>query len=94
MALCSRNMRWIGLAMACAGTALAQSSGGDFAITRQVIAGGGASASGGGFAAAATNGQASVDVATGGAFAVRGGFHVPADLNDPLFSDGFEGVAP
>lgn len=89
-----RTFRWIGLAMVSAGTALAETSGADFAITRQVIASGGSSAGGGAFATVTTSGQASVDVASGGAFILRGGFHVPADLNDPLFSNGFEGATP
>ena len=81
------------LATACVGSALAQSSGGDFTITRQVVAGGGSAASGDGFTAVATPGQLSVDPATGGRFVVRSGFHVPADV-DSLFSDGFEGATP
>src|SRR5690349_2669745 len=44
---------WSCLLIAGAGTALAQ-SGGDFAITRRVVAGGGSAASGGDFAAVAT----------------------------------------
>ena len=84
---------WISLAAACAGTALAQSSGGDFTITRQVVSGGGSAASGDGLTVVATAGQASVGLATGDPFAVRGGFHVPAEI-DALFSDGFEGATP
>ena len=84
---------WICLATACVGTAVAQSSGGDFTITRQVVSGGGSVASGDGITAVATAGQASVDVATGGEFAVRSGFHVPAEI-DAVFSDGFEGATP
>ena len=89
----SKILGWA-LAAAVAGSALAQSSGGDFAITRQVIAGGGTSAQGGDFGLAGTAAQAAPGVSSGGAFTVRGGFHVPAPRGDPLFSDGFEGVLP
>jgi len=85
---------WISLATACVGTAVAQSTGGDFTITRQVVAGGGSAASGDGLTAVVTAGQPSVDVATGGPFAVRGGFHAPAEITDAVFSDGFEGATP
>lgn len=90
----SATLLWIALATACAGVAVAQSSGGEFAITRQVIAGGGNAASGAGFTAVSTAGQPSVEVAVGGPFVVRGGFHVPAELTDTLFSDSFEGATP
>lgn len=82
------------LAAAIAGSALAQSAGGDFAITREVIAGGGGSAQGGDFGVAATAAQPATGVSSGGDFTVRGGFHVPVARGDPLFSDGFEGVLP
>ena len=35
-----------------------------------------------------------LELAAGGPFVVRGGFHVPAELTDTLFSDGFEGATP
>lgn len=88
------TLLWIALATACAGVAVAQSSGGDFATTRQVIAGGGNAASGAGFTVVTTAGQPSVELAAGGPFVVRGGFHVPAELTDTLFSDSFEGATP
>jgi len=89
----SKVLGWA-LAAAAAGNVLAQSAGGDFAITRQVIAGGGTSAQGGGFGLAGTAAQATPGVSGGGDFTVRGGFHVPVPRGDPLFSDGFEGVLP
>jgi len=89
----SKVLGWVLAAMA-GGVALAQSAGGDFAITRQVIAGGGSSAQGGDFGVAATAAQAAAGISSGGEFTVSGGFHVPAPRGDPLFSDGFEGVLP
>lgn len=71
---------------------LAQSSGGDFAITRSVIAGGGGDSSGGLFRLRGTVGQSVAgDTASGGEFAVRGGFWMSlAERPDPVFTDGFE----
>ncbi len=89
----SKVLGWA-LATVAGGVALAQSSGGDFAITRQVIAGGGTSAQGGDFGLAATAAQSAPGISSGGDFTVSGGFHVPAPRGDPLFSDGFEGVLP
>lgn len=89
----SKILGWA-LAASAGGVALAQSAGGDFAITRQVVAGGGASAQGGDFGLAATAAQSTLGISSGGDFTVRGGFHVPAPRGDPLFSDGFEGVLP
>ncbi|HRQ65842.1 MAG TPA: hypothetical protein PKZ76_13440 [Xanthomonadaceae bacterium] len=71
----------------------AQSSGGDFAITRQAIAGGGGESVGGAFAAGVTLGQYTVETQSGGSFDLRGGFHQPGPPlipPDPVFSDGFE----
>lgn len=87
----SKIVAWA-LAAVAGGGSLAQSAGGDFAITRQVIAGGGASASAGDFGVVGTAGQSAPGISSGGDFTIRGGFHVPADRDDALFSDGFEGI--
>lgn len=89
----SKVLGWA-LAATAGGVALAQSTGGDFAITRQVIAGGGSSAQGGEFGVAATAAQPAVGISSGGDYTLSGGFHVPVPRGDPLFSDGFEGVLP
>ena len=89
----SKVLGWV-VAATAGGVALAQSAGGDFAITRQVIAGGGASAQGGDFGVAATAAQATAGTSSGGEYTLIGGFHVPVPRGDPLFSDGFEGVLP
>ena len=72
-----------------------------FALARQVIAGGGGSSSGGAFAVSGTIGQADADPlhpATGGAYAITGGFWAgiaPAPpQGDPVFANGFEALPP
>lgn len=74
---------------------LAQSSGGDFEVTKHTIDGGGGTSSGEGFTITGTIGQpdASVQPMTGESFSVQGGFW-PDDLELPIviFSDGFEPV--
>ena len=74
--------------------AIAQSSGGDFALTRDVIAAGGGQAAGGDFAIVGTTAQAVPGIAQGGDFTLRGGFHLPAADTPPqgsdIFSNGFE----
>jgi hypothetical protein len=86
----------IGLAaaVALAGTALAQSSGGAYTLERQSLAGGGGRSSGGVFSLEGTIGQhdASNELG-GGAFALTGGFHQRAEgaPGDAMFSNGFEG---
>ena len=76
---------------------LAQASG-DFAITREVVAGGGAAASGGTFTLVGTASQYAPGRASGGDFLLHGGFHVPDDAQSPrdaaIFRDGFEGALP
>lgn len=83
------------LVLALAGTALAQSAGGDFAITREVVAGGGGRATGGSFIATTTTAQPVAALSSGGDFVLSGGFQVPAGPAPPLgpdiFRDGFEG---
>lgn len=81
------------LLLTLAGFAAAQSSGGEFGITRQAIAGGGARAAGGDYAAVVTIAQSAPGIQGGGDFVVRGGFHLPGAVAapmDPIFSDGFE----
>ena len=68
-----------------------QSSGGDFTITRSVIAGGGGVSTGGGFLLRGTTGQLESGTSTGGDFSLRGGFWAPsAPLTELVFLDGFE----
>lgn len=69
--------------------ALAQSSGGDFEITRSVIGAGGSS-SGGDFTLTGTIGQPVVATSQGGQFSLSGGFWTPGQRPDLLFSNGFE----
>jgi hypothetical protein len=70
-----------------AGTALAQ---GGFEVVWGTQDGGGAMAScGGGFEVSGTVGQPDAGVATGGTFAVRGGFW-PGLRRGEIFTDGFE----
>lgn len=69
----------------------AQSSGGDFALTKFAVAGGGGAGSGGVFAVVTTAGQPA-GVHSGGVFQLVGGFHQPAANvgHVRLFCDGFE----
>ncbi len=69
--------------------AIAQSSGGEFSITKSVIAAGGSS-SGGEFTLTGTIGQPLVARSQGGEFSVSGGFWAPGQVADLLFVDGFE----
>lgn len=79
--------------------AIAKGTG--FAITRHVIAGGGGASSGGAFAVSGTIGQADADPlhpATGGVFAISGGFWpglaAAPPPGDDVFANGFEPPAP
>ncbi len=94
-----RKRRAFGMTIAAAmalyaGFALAQSSGGPYAIPRQSIDGGAQRASSSTYAISGSIGQADAGPAMSGpTFAVRGGFHVAAPsapLPDPLFANGFE----
>ena len=80
------------LALALAGTALAQSAGGDFTVKKSVIAGGSATASGGDFRVAATAGQHDAGSMQGGDLTVRGGFWPAASAapDDRIFANGFD----
>ena len=93
----ARHLTRLTFVLAClafAGTAIAQSSGGDFALTRDVIAAGGGQAAGGDFAIVGTTAQAVPGIAQGGDSTLRGGFHLPAADTPPqgsdIFSNGFE----
>lgn len=74
---------------------LAVAQGGDYDIVRQSIDGGAQTAEGAGYRLAGTLGQPdAAPVASGGDYALRGGFHRPAAESVPsedlLFADGFE----
>jgi hypothetical protein len=83
------------LALLPAALALAQSSGGEVAIPRTVVAAGGGSSSGGAFELSGTIGQAlAAPASTGGGMALSAGFWTAGEtpeLPDAIFSDGFEG---
>ena len=72
--------------------ALAQSSGGDFEITKSAIDNGGGTSSGGEFSITGTIGQPDANnrISTGGGFAVSGGFWANATIVDAIFKDSFE----
>ena len=66
-------------------------AGGDYAITRSAVAGGGREASAGTWSLSGTVGQPLASAAaTGGGYALRGGFQLPAGSPSAIFSDGFE----
>ena len=78
-----------------AAPALAQSSGGAYALERHVVAGGGGTSSGGAYALSGTIGQPDAHtVSTGGAYQLSGGFWIGASgaPGDAVFADGFEGL--
>jgi hypothetical protein len=68
----------------------AQSSGGDFTITKNTIDNGGGTSSGGDFSLVGTIGQANANrtVSSGDGFLLAGGFW--AKVNDGVFKDSFE----
>ena len=74
--------------------ALAQSSGGSYAITKSTIDNGGGASSGGPYSLTGTVGQpdASLQVASGGQYAAAGGFWANAlsSISDLMFKNGFE----
>ena len=74
----------------------AQSSGGDFEITKNTIDSGGGTSSGGGFSLTGTIGQhdASRQISTGDGFALAGGFWANATVLDAIFKNGFEEESP
>ncbi len=71
---------------------LAQSSGGGFEITKSTIDNGGGLSSGGEFSLTGTIGQpdANQQIATGGGFALSGGFWANATVIEVIFKDSFE----
>ena len=75
-----------------AAIAFAQSSGGDFEITKSTINGGGGISSGGNFSLIGTIGQhdANPQISTGGEFAHAGGFWANVTVIDMIFKDSFE----
>ncbi len=72
--------------------ALAQSSGGNFEITKSTIDNGGGTSSGNEFSVTGTIGQpdANLQLSTGGEFAVAGGFWANATVLKSIFKDSFE----
>ena len=72
--------------------ALAQSSGGNFEITKSTIDNGGGTSFGGDFSLNGTIGQpdANPQISTGGTFALAGGFWANAMIVDTIFKDSFE----
>jgi hypothetical protein len=94
--LCVRALGGItgaALYLLCITCAVAQSSGGAFAITKQSVAGGGGPIQGVPYVAVVTTGQATAGTQSGGGFRLIGGFHAPAvnvAAADPVFKDDFE----
>lgn len=80
------------IVLAASAGVLAQSSGGDFTITRYVIAGGGGDSTGGDYSLSSTIAQPLAGTqSNGGGFRLTGGFRVPlTDRTDALFRNGFE----
>ena len=79
---------WLGLFVASATYALAQSSGGQFGITHSVVTPG-ATMSGGSFGLSGTAGQAAASNSAGGSFGLVGGFSATS-IGDRIFANGFE----
>ncbi len=71
---------------------LAQSSDGEFTITKSTIDSGGGTSSAGEYALTGTIGQpdASKKIATGDGFTLSGGFWANATIIDLIFKDSFE----
>ena len=82
----------IALCITAATTVFAQSSGGDFELTRTTIDAGGGRAIGVDFelTGAIAQPEANVQQSSGGEFLLAGGFW--ASANDRVFADGFEGT--
>ena len=80
------------LSVAAASPGSAQQSGGEFTITKSVIAGGGGSQSGGEFTVTGVTGQAAVGQSEGGEFSLKGGFFASdvQPAGSAIFLDGFE----
>jgi hypothetical protein len=74
-----------------AGACLAQSAGGDFALTAYSIAGGGGQSTSQEFSAEVTVAQPlAAGGMSGGVYDVLAGFQQDDGVDDALFSDGFE----
>jgi hypothetical protein len=90
----SRTFLALTLVSIAAPSSLAQSQGGQFAITKSTLDGGGGVSSQGSFEVRGTIGQpdASLQSAVGGIFTVTGGFWAGSGAapEDLIFSDGFE----
>ena len=84
-------MLLLALSIAATTVVLAQSSGGDFELTRTTIDTGGGTATGSDFdlVGAIAQPEANAQLSTGGEFLLAGGFW--ASTNDVMFSNGFEG---
>lgn len=80
------------LAVLTTAVAFAQSSGGDFEITKSTIDSGGGASTGGDFTITGTIGQADANrqTSTGTDFSVAGGFWANAAVVDAIFKDSFE----
>ena len=91
-----KRLAFIVLLACAAGSVLAQSSGGAYAIRRHVVAGGGGQSAGGSFSLNGTVGQHdAAPAATGGPYTLAPGYWGPAAAPgqqgaDPIFSNGFE----
>lgn len=72
--------------------ALAQSTGGEFKITKSTMDSGGGTSSGGNFFLTGTVGQpdANRQISKAGGFALAGGFGANATVIDTVFKDSFE----
>lgn len=75
-----------------AGGVFAGPAGGDFEVSASTIDGGGGTSSGGGFSLTGTIGQYDADPqpATGGTYALAGGFWANAESADHVFKSGYE----
>jgi hypothetical protein len=78
-------------AMAAAAVAIAQSSGGPYAIEKAVIASGGATLAGGSFRLSGTVGQPATTRLSATGFSLNAGFWAPeGSAPDSIFSNGFD----
>ena len=75
-----------------AGFVFAEPSGGEFEISASTIDGGGGTSTGGDFSLTGTIGQHDADPqpATGGTYALAGGFWANAESADHVFKSGYE----
>jgi hypothetical protein len=87
-----RTSKLWAIGLLAAAETLAQSSSGDFEITKNTIDNGGGLSSGGEFSLTGTIGQpdASQKVATGGGFTLSGGFWANTTIDEVIFKNSFE----